>query len=74
MNLRDYMDRNKITADDMAKRLGASVHAVHKWYYGQRIPRPAQMRAIAAETFGAVTPADLVNAKREGNHAEKTKD
>lgn len=60
MKLSDYLKTNKITARDLADRLGVSVKAVNKWKRHERVPRPRHLVAIAAETNGAVTVGDFI--------------
>lgn len=54
-----FLAENKITAEDMATRIGASVSAVRKWARDERIPGKDQMRRIAEVTDGAVMPIDF---------------
>ena len=61
MKLVDYMKREALGPDEMAAQVGdVSVSGVRKWMYGERVPRPDQMRRIAAVTGGAVMPNDFV--------------
>ena len=72
MTLRAFMDTHALTTVEMAKRLKCSEGAVRKWYYGQRMPRPDQMRRISELTLGIVTadafikdvPADVSMRQR----------
>ncbi len=60
MNLKTYMQANRISAPAMAALIGCPVKTVRNWFYGVRIPRPEQMAAIAAATNGAVTANDFM--------------
>lgn len=64
MKLRAYLDQEKITPADFAKRLNergldVSEFGVRKWATGERIPRRDAMVAIQEETQGQVTPDDF---------------
>lgn len=63
MTLRAFMDAHALGPTEMARRLECSESAVRKWYYGERIPRPDQMRRISEATFGIVTANDLLEAQ-----------
>ncbi|RCL01034.1 MAG: hypothetical protein JSC189_000920 [Candidatus Tokpelaia sp. JSC189] len=61
MKLTDYMTINNISTKDMATLIGGmSASGVKKWLYGERTPRPDQMRRIAEVTKGMVLPNDFV--------------
>lgn len=61
MQLNQYMANNEITDEIFAGLIGGvSVSGVKKWRYGERVPRPEQMRRIADVTMGAVCPNDFI--------------
>ena len=61
MKLSDFMTASGLDDDQMAALLGGcSAHAVKKWRYGERLPRPEQLRRIAEVTDGQVMPNDFV--------------
>lgn len=61
MKLITYMAERSLSAEQMADTVGdVSASGVRKWMYGERTPRPDQMRRIAAVTERAVTPNDFI--------------
>jgi hypothetical protein len=61
MQLAEYIKASGLEDESFAALVGScSPHAVKKWRYQERIPRPDQMRRIAEVTAGAVTPNDFV--------------
>ena len=61
MKLATYMADNGIPARQMADLIGdVSESGLRKWMYGERVPRPDQMRRIAEVTDGAVQPNDFI--------------
>lgn len=63
MFFREYMERSALTDEAMAALLGGcSAHAVKKWRYRERVPRPAMLRKIVEVTGGAVTASDFLEA------------
>lgn len=61
MKLATYMADQKMTTLEMAALVGdVSESGVRKWIYGERVPRPEQMRRIAEVTDGAVQPNDFI--------------
>lgn len=58
MRLGDYLDANAMTQADFARRMGVSEGAVSKWVAGRATPRADMIGRIAADTGGAVAPAD----------------
>jgi hypothetical protein len=61
MKLSDFMKAAGLDDEALAARVGeCSAHAVKKWRYQERVPRPEQMRRIAEITEGKVTPNDFV--------------
>lgn len=59
MKLSRYMKENKLTDEDVALALGATISAVGKWRRGERMPRPGVMQKILLLTTGAVSPNDF---------------
>lgn len=61
MKLAEYMKASGLEDESFAEMVGdCSSHAVKKWRYQERVPRPDQMRRIAEVTGGRVTPNDFV--------------
>lgn len=61
MKLAEYMSTNNLSPEAMASLIGeVTASGVKKWVYGERTPRPDQMRRIAEATDGKVTPNDFV--------------
>lgn len=60
MKLSFYLAETGLTYEKFAELLGSSPFTVGKWARGQRMPRPAQMKAIAAATQGKVTANDFI--------------
>lgn len=61
MLLAEYMKASGLEDEEFANHVGGcSAHAVKKWRYRERVPRPDQMRRIAEITDGQVTPNDFV--------------
>lgn len=60
MFLSDWVRSQADTRVQVAKRLGISRDALHKLMRGQVFPRGSTRLAIARETEGAVSAADLV--------------
>lgn len=59
MKLIDYMKLHGKTDQDIAAAVGKTPSGVRKWMYGERIPRPDQMRKITEITGGEVTANDF---------------
>lgn len=60
MKLAEFMSTNSISPEEMASRIGdVSASGVKKWVYGERVPRPDQMRRIVEVTDNAVMPNDF---------------
>lgn len=62
MKLSDYMRERELDDEKVSLASGGqfSPEAVRKWRYGQRMPRPAQLRALAEITGGLVTANDFI--------------
>lgn len=60
MKLAQYITDNNISIEQFAADMGGSVSGIRKWMYGERVPRPDQMRKIAEMTGGAVQPNDFI--------------
>ena len=66
MTLEEFMRANGLDDDAMAEKLkGCTAHAVKKWRYRERTPRPAMQRRIAEVTGGEVTANDFVMRRVE---------
>lgn len=65
MKLSAYLSERSLSLADFAKALSERMgepltsEAVRLWAQGARVPRPAAMAAIEAETAGAVQPNDF---------------
>lgn len=61
MKLAQYLTDRNITPEQFATEMGGlSVSGIRKWMYGERVPRPDQMRKIAEVTGGLVVPNDFI--------------
>ena len=71
MTLAEYIKTRPITDAQLAQMLDCSTGALRKWKYGERTPRPDQMRKIAEVTDGLVTPNDflILDGPSEGEAA-----
>lgn len=70
MTLAQYLRDNKLTDGTFAARIGCSAGAVRKWKYGERMPRPEQIKRIADATAGAVSAIDLLPVAPVRNEGE----
>lgn len=60
MQLSDWLARNRISVADFQRKIGVrSYSTVRRYLLGERVPRPAIMRRIVAETKGKVTANDF---------------
>lgn len=59
MRLVDYLRANRMSQAELARRCRVSQQAVARWANGLRVPRAAQMAAVAQATGGHVTAADF---------------
>lgn len=59
MQLKSYLDRQKISRAAFGASIGVSEVAVTRYINGDRIPRAAKMALIEAVTEGAVKPNDF---------------
>jgi antitoxin CcdA len=59
MKLQSYLASHDYPAVEFGRRLGVSKATVSRYASGARIPSPAVMRRIVAETKGAVTANDF---------------
>lgn len=63
MQLQSYLDTEKLTYTEFARRIGTKhARTVERYAKGQRIPRPKMMGRIVRETGGQVTAADFTLA------------
>lgn len=60
MTLSEYMKAKALSDAEVAASLGCSEGAVKKWRYGERTPRPDQLRRIHDLTEGTVTANDFL--------------
>lgn len=63
MQLQAYLDEERITYTDFARRIGTKhARTVERYAKGARYPRKEMMAAIRRETGGRVTPDDFTPA------------
>jgi transcriptional regulator with XRE-family HTH domain len=60
MKLAQYLTDHNISPERFAAEVGVSVSGMRKWMYGERVPRPDQMRKIADLTGALVEPNDFI--------------
>ncbi|NTE87236.1 helix-turn-helix domain-containing protein [Agrobacterium rubi] len=60
MKLAQYLTDKNVSLEQFASEVGSSVSGIRKWMYGERVPRPDQMRKIADLTGGLVEPNDFI--------------
>ncbi|MGY2052378.1 hypothetical protein [Methylobacterium sp. JK268] len=66
MKLLAYMREQKLDDTAIAAHVGGVTrHAVKKWMYGERMPRPEQIASIERLTDGKVTLADWIQQAAE---------
>ena len=63
MQLRDYLDRNKVTAYRAAKDLQVQHSTMWRWLTGRSIPRNDMILKIQAYTGGKVKAGDWIRAE-----------
>lgn len=64
MQLLDWMRRERVDDEEMARRVGGcTAHAVKKWMYGERVPSPGKILRIEEVTAGDVTMRDLLGRR-----------
>ena len=64
MKLAQYLTDKNISPEQFAASMGGlSASGIRKWIYGERMPRPEQMRKIADLTGGLVEPNDFILAQ-----------
>lgn len=66
MTLTEFMKSRSLTDAQLAEMLDCSPGALRKWRYGERTPRPDQMRRILEVTDGLVTPNDFLLSASSG--------
>jgi DNA-binding transcriptional regulator YiaG len=59
MNIRSYLETNKISQSAFARTVGVKQPTVHKWVHGLSLPDVRHARVIVAETKGTVTLDDM---------------
>lgn len=69
MELRRYLDDQKLTCTAFGQQVGVTPSTVSRWAAGRLMPRPAQIRKIIRVTDGAVTADDLLGAPHAGQEA-----
>lgn len=63
MKLADYLTAKGLSPTEFAPKVGVSPEAIRLYLKGERHPRPKVMRAISAETEGAVSANDFFAAE-----------
>lgn len=63
MKLEQYLTTNKLSPEAFGLLVDASESGVRKWMYGERTPRPKQMRRIIEVTKGKVSANDFITAE-----------
>lgn len=63
MKLKDWLDKENISRENLAKDLNITVQAVGYYANGQKIPRAETMQKIVAYTKGEVTANDFYNVQ-----------
>ena len=62
MNLKSYLDREKLSVAEFARTAGfRSRQVVHSYLSGERFPTPENLKRIREATGGAVTADDFVD-------------
>ncbi len=72
MQLQKYLQRENLTASQVAARIDRSVSTVTRAMRGEVIPDPDTMKAITVETGGEVTPNDFYGFANGGPAPEPT--
>jgi transcriptional regulator with XRE-family HTH domain len=74
MQLRAYLDDQRISADEFAKQIGVDPVSVHRYLRGVRRPKWSVMGRIMSVTDGKVTPNDFVSASKTKRRRRLTQD
>lgn len=59
MNIKDWIEKEKKTQQEVADALGVTQCLVSLWCNGERLPRPENMQKIMDLTGGEVQPNDF---------------
>lgn len=59
MDLREWLDSQQMTGEDLAHQMGCSAGTVYKWLRGDFKPSKHLMRILAQLTHGIVTKEDF---------------
>jgi len=59
MDIRSYLEANKISQSAFARTVGVKQPTVHKWVHGLSLPDVRHARVIVEETKGTVTLNDM---------------
>jgi|APSaa5957512493_1039668.scaffolds.fasta_scaffold506152_1 hypothetical protein len=62
MTLREWLKKNKMSAESFGLKVDASEGAVLKWASGERFPRPESLARIQMATGGKVMANDFMKA------------
>ena len=63
MKLADYLEKNALSRQEFADRIGVSTETIRLYLAGERTPRRKQMTAITEQTGGKVTANDFYSAE-----------
>ena len=63
MKLKTYLTETNTKRGDLAKTIGVTEVAIHRYITGARIPRQETMSRIVAATNGAVQPNDFFDTE-----------
>ena len=69
MDLRAFLDSEKIPPSAFAPRVGVTVQALYRYMAKDRLPRREIMAKIASETRGAVTANDFFHREMASSDA-----
>jgi len=59
MNIRSYLESNRISQSAFARTIGVKQPTVHKWVHGLSLPDVRHARVIVEVTQGTVTLDDM---------------
>jgi len=68
-----WLKREGMSREEFSSEIGRSMTSLSRYISGERMPRPAVMRRIAAVTGGSVTANDFTGEPEEENDDEAAK-